>query len=54
MIYFLFPFYNLFALQQIMKEIWNKTQKYYNETIEDDKMINQWRILWVLCFILDN
>ena len=48
------PFYNLFAPQQIMKEIWNKTQKYYKETTEDDKMVNQWWGLWVLCFILDN
>jgi len=48
------PFYNLFAPQQIMKEIWNKTQKYYKETTEDDKMVNQWWLLWVLCFILDN
>ena len=37
-----------------MKEIWNKTQKYYKETTEDDKMVNQWWLLWVLCFILDN
>lgn len=48
------PFYNLFAPQQIMKEIWNKTQKYYKETTEDDKMVNQWWLLWILCFILDN
>ena len=48
------PFYNLFAPQQIMKEIWNKTQKYYKETTEDENMVNHWWLLWVLCFILDN
>lgn len=48
------PFYNLFAPQQIMKEIWNKTQKYYKETTEDENMVNQWWLLWVFCFILDN
>ena len=48
------PFYNLVAPYLIMKEIWNKTQKYYKENTEDTNILGVWWALWVAANIITN
>lgn len=48
------PIYNLGAPESIMKEIWEKTQKFYTNNIEDNEIITKWWILWITTLILNS
>ena len=48
------PFYNLFAPCQIMKEIWNKTQRFYKDNVEESSIVGLWWGLWITGSLISN